>query len=138
MFMKEAGCTDVKLEPHLLPIDANLYPQATNTQDEARLDISARGIFGTYERSFFDTRVTHPNCLSNVFKPLDTIFKDHEHQKRNEYEQRIMQAEKGSFVPLIFSTLGGMGQACEKLNKRLARMISEKKNEAYAQPHNWS
>ena len=76
--------------------------------------------------------VTHPNCLSNVFKPLDTIFKEHEHLKKKEYEQRVLQTEKGSFVPLVFSTLGGMGPACESLNKRLARMISEKKNELYA------
>ena len=66
LIMKEAGCTDVKLEPHLLPVDPLLYQKTTNTQDEARLDISARGIHGTFERTFCDVRVTHPNSPSCV------------------------------------------------------------------------
>ena len=70
LIMKEAGCSDVQLEPQLTPVSAELYHQRTNTQDEARLDISARGIFGTYERTFFDARITHPNCPSGVYKPL--------------------------------------------------------------------
>ncbi len=41
MIMKEAGCSDVKLEPHLLPVNPKLYQRSTNTLDGARLDISA-------------------------------------------------------------------------------------------------
>ncbi len=126
--MKEAGCTDVKLEPHLLPVQSEVYQRRTNTQDDARLDISARGIFGTYERTFCDVRVTHPNCPSGVFKPLKEIYSSHEQQKRGEYEERVIQSEKGSFIPLVFTTLGGMAPACNKLNKKIA----EKRNERYA------
>ncbi len=131
MIMREAGCTDVKLEPHLLPVNPELYKKTINTQDEAHLDISARGIHGTFERTFCDVRVTHPNCPSSVYKPLASIYKDHEQQKKTEYEERVIQSEKGSFVPLVFSTLGGIGQACDKMNKRLARRIAERKSEHY-------
>ncbi|MCP4458807.1 MAG: hypothetical protein GY816_12410 [Cytophagales bacterium] len=132
LIMKEAGCTDIKLEPHLLPVQSELYQRRTNIQDDARLDISARGIFGTHERTFFDVRVTHPNCPSGVFKPLKEIYKSHEQQKRAEYEERVLQSEKGSFVPLVFTTLGGMAPACNELNKKLAERIAEKRKERYS------
>ena len=130
--MKEAGCTDVRLEPHLLPVDPKIFQRQTNTQDDARLDISARGIYGTYERTFCDVRVTHPNCPSGVYKPLKEIYSSHEQQKKAEYEERVIQSEKGSFVPLVFTTLGGMAPSCDTLNKKLAERISEKKNERYS------
>ena len=131
--MREAGCTDVKLEPHLLPVNPELYEKSTNTQDDARLDIAARGIHGTFERTFSDVRVTHPNCPSNVFKPLSAVLKEHEQQKKTEYEERVIQSEKGSFVPLVFSTLGGLGIACDTMNKKLAQRIAERRGESY--PH---
>ena len=55
MIMKEAGCIDVKIEPGLLECDTDKnLGTATNTQANARLDVSARGIFGTFERTFCD------------------------------------------------------------------------------------
>ena len=100
MLMREAGCVDVRIEPGLLECDTDSsLSHRTNIQPNARLDISARGIFGTYERTFCDVRVTHPNCPSNVFKPIDDIYKEHETAKRKEYEERVRQTEKGSFVP---------------------------------------
>ena len=47
----------------------------TNTQDEARLDVAAVGLYAPFERTFFDIRVTHPNCDTNTFKTLDKIYK---------------------------------------------------------------
>ena len=41
--------------------------------------------------------------------------------------------EKPSFTPLIFTTTGGMGPECERLNKRLAEMIALKQREQYSQ-----
>ena len=41
--------------------------------------------------------------------------------------------EKASFTPLIFTTTGGMGPECERLNKRLAEMIALKQREQYSQ-----
>ena len=110
-----------------------LYEKSTNTQDDARLDIAARGIHGTFERTFCDVRVTHPKCPSSVVKPLSAVLKEHEQQKKIEYEERVIQSEKGSFVPLVFSTLGGMGTACDTMNNKLAQRIVERRGESY--PH---
>ena len=47
------------------------------------------------------------------------------------YEERIIEAEKGSFTPLIFTTSGGNGPLCRVLIKKLAERIAESKNERY-------
>ena len=130
--MREAGCKDVRLEPDCLDCDPENFSPRTNTQPNARLDIAAVGVFRDFERTFFDVRVTHPNCPSNVFKPLPQLYKEHETAKKKEYEERILQSEKASFVPLVFTTSGGMGPACSQLNKQLAEMISIKRNEKYS------
>ena len=43
--MEEAGCSDVQIEPTLLPVNPNDF--------RARLDISARGLKSAFERTFF-------------------------------------------------------------------------------------
>ena len=39
---------------------------------------------------------------------------------------------KGSFTPLVFSTLGGMGKEAERYHKRLGQLIAQKRNELYS------
>ena len=53
-------CNDVSVEPHLQPITSEqLSGVSANTQDGARLDIAANGLWGSrYERTFFDVRVS--------------------------------------------------------------------------------
>ena len=125
-------CKDVCTEPELLPVVAENFHTRTNTQPGARLDIAARGVWSTFERSFFDIRVTHPNCPSNVYKTLPQLYKEHETEKKNKYGERVLESEKGSFTPLVFNTSGGMGPECARLNKRLAELIAIKKQERYS------
>ena len=96
------------------------------------MDISARGIHGQNERTFFDVRITHPNADSNREKTLAQIYRQHELEKKRLYNERVLQVEKGSFVPLVFTTTGGFAPECERFNKRLAELISIKRNESYA------
>ena len=129
--LRDAGCKDVRTEPDLLPVDPRKFKRRTNTQAGARLDVSARGVWSTFERSFYDVRVTHPNCLSNVGKPVADIYIEHQNSKKLEYEERVIESEKGSFTPLIFTTSGGMGPECSMFYKRIAELTAAKKNEQY-------
>ena len=45
---------------------------------------------------------------------------------------RILNTERGTLTPLVFSTTGGMAPECERFNKRLAELISTKSGEAYS------
>ena len=54
-------CKDVCVEPALTALSGeSIIPKSANTSAEARLDISARGVWTTGQRAFFDVRVlTH-------------------------------------------------------------------------------
>ena len=102
-----------------------------NTAEEARLDISARGINSTFERTFFDVRVAHAFAASNVVLLLDRLYRKHEQEKFALYGERVRQVEKGSFEPLVFLTTGGMGPRCTATVHKIAHMIADKRQEHY-------
>ena len=60
----QSECIDVKIEPGLLERDAdqNLGTR-TYTKANARLDVCARGIFGTFELTFCDVPEMSCKCL---------------------------------------------------------------------------
>ena len=130
--MREAGCNDVHTEPALLPVNPNDFGTRTNTAEGARLDIAARGLTSAFERTFFDVRVSHPFAASNVTVSLKALYERNEKEKRDKYQERVLETEKGSFEPLVFLTTGGTGPSCTKVLKRLAGKIAEKKGEQYS------
>ncbi len=130
--MKEAGARNVWIEPTLIPTRGDHLRAQTTKGYQARLDVAATGLWNNFERTFFDIRVTHPNAPSNRSKDLKKLYKSHETQKKNMYEERVIQNEKGTFCPLVFSTTGGVGELCERHHKRVAELISQKRKERYA------
>ena len=124
---------DVKVEPGLQKVSKNVKLQpGSKTEDNARLDVSARGIFSSHELTFFDVRISNPNAPSNRSLTIADVYKKNEKEKMKAYGDRIIQIEKGSFVPLVYTTTGGMGPQCEKLHKRIAKLITDKRNERYS------
>ena len=61
------------------------------------------------------------------------MYLHHESAKKREYGARILQVEKGTFTPVIFSCTGGAGPEATKLIKKLAQKISIKKGDTYAE-----
>ena len=124
-------CRYVQTEPTLLPINENDYERKVNTADNARLDISARGLWKSCEKTFFDIRITHPTSQSYSRKSPAELYQQHEKEK-DKYNQRVIVIEKSSFNPLVFTTTVGMAPECNRVNKRLAEKIVEKRRESYA------
>ena len=110
---------------------SNYIAPGTKTEDNARSDVSARGIFSSHEVTFFDVRISNPNAPSNRTLKLAEVYKKNENEKMKAYNDRILQIEKGSFVPLVYTTSGGMGPQCQKTHKRIAELVAEKRNEKY-------
>ena len=54
------------------------------------------------------------------------MYKHHEYLKKRAYNARVIQVEKGTFTPLVFSTTGGMGTEAERFVKMLARKMTIK------------
>ena len=132
-------CHDVATEPTLEPLQGEKFRNAsTSTKDGARLDVAASGFWGgRFERTFFDVQVFNPNVQSNRLSSLPSLYRRHERQKRNKYEQRILDVERSTFCPLIWSTSGGAGPAASCFLKRLAEKISDKRDEPYSTTMGW-
>ena len=112
-------------------------PSKPHGQDNARLDIRARGFWGERRQdAFFDVRVFNPHASSNRLTSPGACYRKHE-EKRRKYEERIREVEHGTFTPLVFSATGGMGTTTEIFYKRLASLISEKNNQDYATTMGW-
>ena len=120
-------CKDVEIEPALMPLNSgDILSHAANTEENARLDVSCRSFWRPLRKSFFDVRVTHPNCPSHVNKPQKTILKQNETIKKTQYNERVREIENASFTPLVFSTKGATGEEETHFHKVLAEKLSEK------------
>ena len=123
--MLQEVCKDVKTEPKLIPLSGETFRlKSTNTRQDTRLDISARGVWNIMEMSFHDGNASNDG-------PIDQVFRKHEQEKKRVYNDRIIQVEKSTFTPLVFSTSGGIGRETETLHKRLVKLISDKKGTHY-------
>ena len=60
------------------------------------------------------------------------MYSSHEREKKRSYNHRVLQVEKGSFTPLVFSTTGGMAPEATKFYKHLAQKISQRKSQEYS------
>ena len=92
--MKEV-CFDVEIEPKLQPLEGESFVhKTTTTEDEARLDIKANGLWDSrFCKTFFDVKIFNPlarTCPKNV----NDAYKFHESQKKLKYESRIINVGK--------------------------------------------
>ena len=58
-------------------------------------------------------------CSAPSNQPLHSTYQCHDRENRCEYQQRVLGVEN-AFIPLIFTTTGGMGDAATQFYKRLA------------------
>ena len=82
-----------------------------------------RWLWGSFQRTMFDVRIFHPNADSYKVHEIK-----HENIKRKDYEQRVVQVEKSSFIPLVYSTAGGMAPMAKAFHRRVAELVAAKKN----------
>ena len=59
---------------------------------------------------------------------MKIVYDRAEKQKVRAYNDRIVKVEHGTYVPLTFSTSGGMGGQAETFVKLLCKQISTKNN----------
>ena len=58
-------CWDVRTKPKLLQITKNKFEKKVNTTDNAWLDISARELWNSCDKTFLDIRITYDVCLQS-------------------------------------------------------------------------
>ena len=120
-------CTDVSIEPELQPVN----------RDHAKSDVKARGLWRFGQAAYLDVTLTNPNAPSQIDEDVLSILKKHENRKKKQYNERILNNERGSFTPLVFSINGVMSPECEKYHKHLANKIATKYHQRYEQVIGW-
>ena len=60
------------------------------------------------------------------------LYLSHEGEKKRKYNARVLEVEKGTFTPLVFSTSGGMGAEAQRLVKRLAQRMEVATGQRYS------
>ena len=126
-------CKDVRLEPTLLPVTGEELPASANRDDGARADVSALGLWIPLSRAFLDIKVINPLARTNWKMKIDTMYRRHEASKKHKYADRILQIEKGTFTPVVFSCTGGAAPEASRFIKQLALKLSVKKAERYSE-----
>ena len=80
---------------------------------------------------FLDFRVFNSRAPTNQSLPITKALKKHEDEKKRAYGERVLQIEKSSFTPVVFSTSGIMGDEADKFYKKLASKLSDKTKQSY-------
>ena len=94
--------------------------------------MAASGIGGGwFEHTFINVRVFNPHAPSNRSIPLSTCYAKHDWEKRQCYEQLILNVEQSSVVPAVFSSTRDMGKHANALYKRIVSLLADKSGEAY-------
>ena len=125
-------CNDVEIEKHLTPLDIDekrRAPRTSNTTEGARMDVAALGFWGPLQRVFCNLRVFNPLAPSKGFKSAEAQKKDNEKEKKDAYQWRVKEIEKGTFTPLVFTVQGGCGRECDAFLKQLSEKIAKKSGE---------
>ncbi len=103
-------CKDVMIEPPLLDLNGESLTPGSILGNSARLDVSCRSFWTPLERAFLDIRVFHPQAPTNAARTIPNMYSWHENSKKTSYNSRVVQVEKGTFTPIVFSTSGGWGR----------------------------
>ena len=116
--MLSVACKDVRKEPALCTT-----PQSN---DELRADISVRSLWKRLQRAFVDVMVFYPFAPSYRNQSQATTMKTTKNQEKRKHNQRILDGENGSSIPLVFIANGGMSTETKQFYRRLSQLLREK------------
>ena len=76
-----------------------MYVKLTNTEDNARSDVSTRGIFSSHEVTFFDVRISNPNAKSTYPSVLLKYTRKMKLRRWNHMETGSFKLKKACWFP---------------------------------------
>ena len=131
-------CKDVAVEPLLTPLTGETFQNKTaKVEDQARLDVSARGVWMRGSKAYFDVKVFNPLAKTYSKQTLKQAHKTGENKKKKFYSERVINVEHGTFTPLVFSCLGGMSVECAHFYNTMADKLCEKRDISVSQARTW-
>ena len=71
--------------------------------------------------------------LKQIYGQHETV----ETEKKRQYASRVLEAKQATFMPLVFSTTGGMAAQCIQYHSRLVELVATKKRKGYETTMSW-
>ena len=106
--------TEIKFK--LMPLSGeDLRGRTSSNSNEGRVDIRTRGFCERGQQTFFDFRSFDPNACHYRNKSLQPWHVMNEQEKKQAYNEIILQIEHGTFTPLVFSVNSSIERECQKL-----------------------
>ena len=112
----------------MYPLSGENLGKGANRENDARLDVAARGFWQRCEMAFFDIRVFNPFAKSHLKSSLESVFRTNEESKKRQYNNRVIQIEHGTFTPVVMSSFGGFGKETDRFVSKLVEKVAEKKD----------
>ena len=82
-------------------------------------------------------RIFNPFAQKHLNQSLNNAFNQNEREKKRHYNQRVVQVERGSFTPIVFSAYGGFGRETHHFVTSLVDRLSAKRHIQYNTAMNW-
>ena len=131
-------CIDVEVEAKLIPLTGEqLQYRSAIKRDEARLDIRARSFWVRGQEAFLDIRVFDQKANRYLNATLPRYHEINEKERIQNYSNKILQIEYGTFTPLAFSIYGNIGRECTKFYPKLVELLSDKCKQSKSLTINW-
>ena len=77
-------CKNVAIEPLLTPLTGEELPKSSNTSNQARADVSAKGLWVDGQMAFCDVRVFNPLLRCHLHYSLPAVHKKNENETKRE------------------------------------------------------
>ena len=78
-------CKNVVIEPLLTPLTGEEFNKSPNTSNQARANVSARGLWINRQTAFREVRVFNPLARCHLHHSLPAVHKKNESEKKREY-----------------------------------------------------
>ena len=87
--------------------------------------------------AFFDVKVFNPIAKRYVHMDTSKANQLNEKEKKKHYNECILEGEHGTFSPIVMSAYGVIRKEAKKIYKRLAELLTEKKNQQISVMTSW-
>jgi len=96
----------------ILPKTCKNHPHNENRSLQQSARKLTASLWNSCEKTFFDIRITHPTSQSYSGKSLAEVYQQQKKEKKDKYNQRVIDIEKSSFksIPLSSQQQEGLHQ----------------------------
>ena len=98
------------------------FPKSSNTGNQARADVSARGLWINEQTAFRDVNILKPLARCGLHHSLPAVYKKNEKEKKRKYNQQTLQVEHHLWFHVLI--MFWMGRECSNFLLHTAERLA--------------